>query len=169
MVTAAKYNLTNLCFTEEIKRGYLSAEEAERLILLDEGLSFIDNGAGSLLLGQTKTKSALVKVCTNLGLSSEADLKEALYKIDVLNKLTYKPDIVFDHTGKYATTKPFWRYMVENFDGIVATSPVVVCFDETKGIEENMFLESIEEMAASGVRLMLFQPTATREIWETAK
>jgi len=169
MYNSIKYNLVNICNTEEVKRGYLTIDEAEYLIQQDKGLSFIDCGKHSLLLGKTSTKSALVKVCTNLGISNADHLKAELQKIERLNKLHYKPDIIFDHTRSSITKKPLWKYMLENFDGVVAVSPVVVCFDEVNGLNKSSFLEDIEEMASSGIRMMLFHPTATPELWAKAK
>lgn len=165
MFTDGHYDLKNLCQAEEIKRGYLSIDEAKQLILQNAGLSFIDNGKNSLLLGKTKTKSSLIKVCTNLGISSKEYLCDELNKIDVLNNLSYKPDVIFDHTRKNITEKPLWKYMVENYQGVVAVAPVIVCFDEEKGIDPHCFLESIEEMASYGVKLMLFHPTASHNMW----
>lgn len=169
LFTNGHYDLTNLCKVEEIKRGYLSANETQQLILQNAGFSFIDNGNSSLLLGRTKTKSSLIKICTNLGISSNDYLSDELNKIEVLNKLAYKPDIIFDHTRKDITVKPLWKYMVENYEGIVAVSPVIVCFDEEKGLDPHFFLESIEEMSINGVKLMLFHPTATNELWNKAQ
>lgn len=168
MIKNIQYNLTNICHVEEVKRGYLTANEAKHLILQDEGLSFIDCGIHSLLLGKTSSKAALVKVCTNLGISSAEQIKSELQKIELLNQLSYKPDIIFDHTRNHVTQKPLWKYMIENYEGVVAVAPVVVCFDENKGLDRKAFLEGIEEMAASGVSMMVFHPTATRELWSKA-
>jgi phosphomethylpyrimidine synthase len=169
MHNAAQYNLKNLNCTEEIKRGYLTVDEAKSLITQDKGLSFVDCGERSLLLGKTSTKSALIKVCTNLGISSRKHLNDELKKIELLNQLSYKPDIIFDHTRGKLTKKPLWKYMVEMFDGVVAVAPVVLYFDEEKGIDEKELLEGIEELASCGVRIMLFHPTATNNLWEKAK
>lgn len=169
MFKEGHYDLKNLCYVEEIKRGYLTEEEAKQLILQNLGFSFIDYGHNSILIGKTPKKSALVKVCTNLGISNKEYLSDELAKIECLNELSYKPDIIFDHTRKNITKKPMWKYMVENYDGIVAVAPVIVSFDEEKGLDKNAFLEDIEEMASEGVKLMLFHPTAVNEIWEFAK
>lgn len=169
MHNAVQYNLTNLCYTEEIMRGYLTVDEAKRLIVHDKGLSLIDCGKHSLLLGKTPTKSTLVKVCTNLGISSAEHLEGELRKIELLNQLPYKPEIIFDHTRNNVTQKPLWKYMVENYEGVIAVAPVVVCFDEDKGLNEKSLLEGIEEMASDGVRMMVFHPTATQELWRKAE
>jgi len=169
MCDVAQYNLTNVCYAKEILQGYLTAEEAKQLIIKNEGLSFIDCGKNSLLLGKTSTKSALIKVCTNIGISNADQLDGELRKIDSLNKLPYKPDIIFDHTRGNLTEKPLWKYMLEIYDGVIAAAPVVLCFDENKGLDKNLLLEKIEELASDGVRLMLFHPTATSKLWKAAE
>lgn len=135
----------------------------------NDGFSFIDNGNSSLSLGRTKTKCSMIKVCTNLGISSDKYLLDELNKIEFLNKLAYKPDIIFDHTRKNITEKPLWKYIVENYEGVVAVSHVIACFDEEKGLDPHFLLESIEEMTSNGVKLMLFHPTATNELLEKAQ
>ncbi len=163
-----KYNLKNLCAAEEVKSGLVKIDEVKTALLHDEGLSFIDNGEKSLLLGQTKNISALVKICTNIGTSSVDGVATELHKIEILNKLPYKAHILFDHTRNLDVKKPFWKFMVENYDGIVATAPVIVSYDQEKGLDKNKLLDSIEEMASYGVKLMLFHPTATRDLWDIA-
>lgn len=164
------YQLSNLKYAKEVKKEYIKIEKATELICEDKGLSFIDCGKSSLLLGQTNEKSALIKVCTNLGVSNSRldTLEDELGKLRKLNELPYKPDIIFDHTRKDVLGKPFWRHMLEIFNGIVATSPVLACFDRKNGIDKNLFLETIEEMASCGVRMMIFHPTITQELWEEA-
>jgi phosphomethylpyrimidine synthase len=169
MPTTTSFNLKNLSFAEEIQQGVLSLDEAQRLILQDEGLSFIDCMSNSLLLGQTSTKSAKIKVCTNIGISNADGIETELKKIESLNKLQFKPHIIFDHTRKLEMDKPFWKHMVEHFDGVIATAPVLICFDESKGLDKSELLERIAEMAENGVRLMLFHPTATGELYRIAE
>lgn len=168
MQSLRKYNLKNLCSTEEVKSGLIKFDDAKNALLNDEGLSFIDNGEKSLLLGQTKNVSALVKICTNIGSSSVEGFSTELKKIETLNKLPFRSHILFDHTRNFKVEKQFWKYMVENYDGTVATAPVILCYDPEKGLEKTKLLETIEEMASYGVKLMLFHPTATRELWEIA-
>lgn len=135
----------------------------------NDGFSFIDNGSSSLSLGRTKTKCSMIKVCTKLGISSDKYLLDELNKIEFLNKLAYKPDIIFDHTRKNITEKPLWKYIVEDYEGVVAVAHIIVCFDEEKGLDPHFLLESIEEMTSNGVKLMLFHPTATNELLEKAQ
>jgi phosphomethylpyrimidine synthase len=168
MQTGSHFNFTNIHYAEEVIEGVLSNEEAEQLILKNAGLSFIDSGKNSILLGQTDTKSARVKICTNLGVSNPINISDELSKIEVLNCLPFKPHILFDHTRKFSVDKPFWKLMTERFDGIIATAPVLACFDEEKGLDKSELLETIEYMAENGVRLMLFHPTATNELWKKA-
>lgn len=159
----------NISNTEEVTKNYISCEEAKGILLQDSGVSYIDSPIKPLLIGRSKEKSMLIKICTNIGISSASQLTNELNKIEKLNSLSYKPDILFDHSRKGLVEKPLWRYMLENYNGVIATAPVIACFDEEYGLDRLRFLETVECMAESGVKLMVFHPTATLHLWELAK
>lgn len=171
-----KYDLSNLCYVEEVKKGYITVEQATARINNNDGLSFIDNGNNSKLLGQSKNGSALVKVASNTGISHKNQLDDELRKLDKLISLPYAPDMIFDHTCRgvlaemkldehlYARITKEYGHKV-----VVATAPVMVAFREGKGIDISELIEIIEHMAMCGVRFMLFHPTTTRETWKIAE
>ena len=171
-----KYNLSNIGHAEEIKKGYISIEEATASILNNDGLSFIDNGENSKLLGQSKKCSALVKVVSNTGISEKTQIDEELRKIEQLVSLPYAPDMIFDHTsrgivGEKSLDDNLYAKIAKEYGKrvVVATAPIMMAFREGKGIDVNELLEIIEHMAFSGIRFMLFHPTTTREIWSIAE
>lgn len=92
-----KYNLSNLHNVEEVKKGYISIDQASDAIINNNGLSFIDNGEHSKLLGQAIQGSALIKVVSNTGISSKDQLSAELKKLEQLVSLPYAPDINFRH------------------------------------------------------------------------
>lgn len=174
-VTSTTFDLTNLRYTEEIKRGILSIEQASALLSDNKGLSFINNGQCSKLLGQTAEGSALIKVAINTGIPHISQLESEKQKIDRVLSLSYSPDMVFDHTQKSIDTSYDWdkypyAYIAQNYKekAVVATAPAMMAFDPINGISKNEFLEIIEHMAICGVRLMLFHPTTSRDIWNIA-
>ena len=171
-----EYNLTNLCYVEEVKKGYISLEQASSAILNNEGLSFIDNGKYSKLLGQSIQGSALIKVVTNTGISSKNQLSAELKKLEKLVSLPYAPDMIFDHTSRGVVKEKnlnenLYAHIASEYGKhvVVATAPIMMAFQNGKGIDIKELLEIIEHMALSGVRFMLFHPTTTYEIWEIAE
>jgi phosphomethylpyrimidine synthase len=174
-ITSTVFDLTNLCHTDEIKRGILSTEQAANLLIENKGLSFIDNSKCSKLLGQTTEGSALIKVAINTGISHISQLESEKKKIEKLFSLSYSPDIIFDHThrGVDAThkwDKRLYAYIAQNYKekAIIATAPIIVAFDSIKGVDKDELFETIEHMAFCGVRLMLFHPTTSHDIWSIA-
>ena len=171
-----KYDLSNLCYVEEVKKGYITAENAATQIINNDGLSFIDNGENSKLLGQSENGSALIKVVSNTGISQKRQLDDELKKLDKLISLPYAPDMIFDHTcrGVLASSKldeHLYARITKEYGQqiVVATAPIMVAFREGKGIDIGELLEIIEHMAMCGVRFMLFHPTTTRETWKIAE
>lgn len=171
-----KYDLSNLCYVEEVKKGYITVEQATAQIINNNGLSFIDNGKNSKLLGQSENGSALIKVVSNTGISHKSQLDEELKKLDKLISLSYAPDMIFDHTcrGVLADSKldeHLYAHITREYGQkiVVATAPIMVAFRKGKGIDIGELLEIIEHMAMCGVRFMLFHPTTTRETWRLAE
>ena len=174
--TDGKFDLRNLCHAEEIKLGYLEHDKAADLILGNKGLSFIDNGRKSKLLGQTGEGAAFVKVVSNVGISSVAQIEQEKQKIEKLISLKYPPDMVFDHTRKGVIPiknydDHLYAFMAKNYSSavVIAAAPAMLVFNEKTGIDKFELLEVIEHMACCGVRLMLFHPTSAVELWEIAK
>lgn len=171
-----KYDLSNLCYVEEIKKGYITIEKAKMQITNNCGLSFIDNGKNSKLLGQAENGAALIKVASNTGISNKNQLDDELKKLEQLISLPYAPDMIFDHTCRGVLTdskldEHLYAHITREYGQqiVVATAPIMVAFRKDKGIDVSELLEIIEHMAVCGVRFMLFHPTTTRETWEIAK
>ncbi|MCL2064771.1 MAG: phosphomethylpyrimidine synthase ThiC [Candidatus Cloacimonetes bacterium] len=169
------FDLTNLHHTYEIKHGMISVEQATKLLVKNKGLSFINNGECSKLLGQTSDGSALIKVAINTGISHISQLESEKKKLDKLISLPYLPDIIFDHTHMGEDTinewdKRLYAYIARNFSHkvVIATSPIMEVFDPIYGVDKNKLFDSIEHMALCGVRLMLFHPTTSHDNWKTA-
>jgi phosphomethylpyrimidine synthase len=173
--TNITFDLTNLCHTDEVRLGILSVEQITNLLTKNKGLSFIDNGECSKLLGQTAEGSAFIKVAINTGISHISQLESEKEKIEKLFSLSYFPDMIFDHTHSGVDAAREWdkrlyAYIAQNYSekAVVATTPIIEVFDPAKGVDKNELLEIIEHMATCGVRLMLFHPTTSRDIWRIA-
>lgn len=170
------YNLSNLSYVEEVRKGYISLEEANDAIINNRGLSFIDNGKCSKLLGQSENCSALIKVVSNTGVFSKKQLDSELRKLHNLISLSYSPDMIFDHTSRGILSEKnldenLYAHIAKEYKDsvVVATAPIMMAYRKDKGIYINELLEIIEHMASCGVRFMLFHPTTTRQIWEIAE
>lgn len=171
-----KYNLSNLHNVEEVKKGYISIDQASDAIINNNGLSFIDNGEHSKLLGQAIQGSALIKVVSNTGISSKDQLSAELKKLEQLVSLPYAPDMIFDHTCRGVVEERkldenLYAHIASEYGNrvVVATAPIMMAFQEGKGIDIKELLEIIEHMALCGVRFMLFHPTTTYETWTVAE
>lgn len=171
-----KYNTKNLLYAEEILKGYITLEQADQLIQADKGLSFIDNGRNSKLLGQGDNVAALVKVVSNTGISNVSMLSMEKSKLEKLIKLPYAPDMIFDHTPGHVFNDcklddHLYAYLARNYGQkiIIATAPVMVAFNQRNGLDKNHLLDVIEHMAEVGVKFMLFHPTTSYETWAIAE
>ncbi|MDR0930719.1 MAG: phosphomethylpyrimidine synthase ThiC [Clostridiales bacterium] len=162
-----KYNLQNLQYVDEIKKGYISLQQATRLIENDEGLSFIDNGKHSLLLGQTSNGSATIKVCSNVGISNKDNFHTAVARIEKLNNLTYKPDMIFDHTPSH-NGLILWSEIRKIYNGIIGFCPVLSTANKNN-IDKSELLELIDQVCEGGVNLIHIIPTINRDLYNTAK
>lgn len=171
-----KFDTKNLLYVEEVQKGYITIEQADQLIQTGSGLSFIDNGQKSKLLGQVGDVSALVKVVSNTGISNYSMLSAEKSKLEKLIRLPYAPDMIFDHTpghvfSGHSLNDHLYAYLSREFgkEVVVATAPVMVAFDQKTGIEINHLLEVIEHMAEVGVKFMLFHPTTSYDTWAVAE
>lgn len=171
-----KYDTKNLLYVEEVQKGYITIEQADYLIQADKGLSFIDNGEKSKLLGQTDNGSALVKVVSNTGISNINMLSTEKNKLEKLVDLPYAPDMIFDHTpghvfDGYKLDEHLYAHLAKKYGRkvVIATAPVMVAFDQKTGLDKNHLLDVIEHMAEVGVKFMLFHPTTSSETWAIAE
>ncbi len=112
-------------------------------------------------------ENATIKVNTNIGVSEEDNYDLERHKLLQLCDCNYKPDTMMDHTI-IALKKPFWKSMVDNFDGPIGTLPHYLAYDKEKGINVDDLLNRIEEMCAYGVAFMTMHPTANLELYEVA-
>lgn len=144
---------------KEVNIGFLTVNEAKAMVESSD-MSLIEHSHHPLLLG----RKALLKVNTNIGVSDENALVDELEKLEKLCSLSYRPDSMMDHT--YVTLeKPLWKYMVEIFDGPIGTLPHYCVYKKGTGIDAIHFLETIDEMGASGVNFMTLHPTATYDLF----
>lgn len=109
-----------------------------------------------------------LKVNVNIGISDSNELSNEIKKLKCLCELSFSPDTIMDHTiVKFE--KPFWKIILEEFDGPVGALPHYLSFNENKGIDEVFFLEQLEEMAESGISFMTLHPTSRLEFYKIAK
>ena len=157
---------------KEVKAGLMTSEEAER-ISNDFGMTKIEQDNYPLLVG----KKALLKVNTNIGVSDESALKTELEKLEKISALSYRPDTMMDNTY-IKLDKPLWKYMVDMFDGPIGTLPHYTAYSVGKeggkggrkeGIDANLFLETIDEMGAYGVKFMTLHLTANKRLLKIAE
>lgn len=149
---------------KEVKLNLLSKDKISNLISGDFGISIIEHPHNPLLLGS----DALLKVNTNIGVSSKESFSTELKKLELLSKLPYSPDSIMDHTI-VKLDKPLWKYMLEIFDKPIGTLPHYSVFRNNKGIDKSLLLETIEEMGENGISFMTLHPTATLKLLEVAK
>lgn len=147
----------------EVYAGLMTAEQAECLSAAED-MAIIEHNKRPMLLGE----KALLKVNTNIGVSDETAFEGEYEKLRILSGLPYRPDSMMDHTY-IQLQKPFWKYMVEIFDGPVGTLPHYYVYRQNRGIDAVHLMETIDEMGSSGVRFMTFHPTATRELLKIAR
>jgi len=148
----------------EVCAGLMTVEQAEYLSTKTEDMAVIEHSERPILLGE----KALLKVNTNIGVSDEAAFENEYKKLHILAELPYRPDTMMDHTY-VQLPKPFWKYMVNTFDGPVGTLPHYYVYRQNRGIDAVQLLETIDEMGAEGVRFMTLHPTATRDLLEVAR
>lgn len=146
----------------EIKMGLLTKEDVVHYLNNTFNMSLISHPKNPLLLGNY----ALLKVNTNIGVSSEDKLDTELDKLKTLAELPYAPDSLMDHTI-IPLKKPLWKYMLEFFDKPVGTLPHYTAF-HNNSIDKIKLMETIEEMAESGISFMTLHPTANLKTLEIA-
>jgi len=110
----------------------------------------------------------LVKVNTNIGISSPEHLETELRKLHALSTIGYAPDSMMDHTIIKLPRKQFYEYMIEEFDGPIGTLPHYLAFDPDKGIAKEELLDIATAQAEAGVSFMTLHPTPTQELYEKA-
>ncbi len=111
--------------------------------------------------------SCLLKVNTNIGVSSENEYDIELNKLQAIAGLEYRPDSMMDHTI-VPLKKPLWKSMVECFDGAVGTLPHYLPYEESNGINKDDFFDNLNEMARGGVSFVTLHPTADLNLYKEA-
>lgn len=124
---------------------------------------FTLNGARPVYIG----KDSLVKVCVSVGLSKEGDIKSEFKKSEKLCALSYRPDIIND-LSIVKTSKPLYRFLLENFDGAIGLVPYYTLFSNNGGINRNELMETIQMQLEEGVAYMTLHLTADTRLYELA-
>lgn len=109
-----------------------------------------------------------LKVNANIGVPNRKELQKEIKKLQCFCKSSFPPDTIMDHTI-VRLEKPFWKIILEEFDGPVGALPHYLSFNENKGIDEIFFLEQLEEMAKSGISFMTLHPTSCLQLYKIAK
>lgn len=146
---------------KEIFYGLFSEAEIETLISNRKVIRL--KGKEPVLIGT----ECLLKVNTNIGVSSLDDYEYEIKKIKTISSLTYRPDSVMDHTI-VPLEKPLWRTMLEEFDGAIGTLPHYLPYDQNTGIRESDFFDNLLDMARGGVSFVTLHPTADIELYKEA-
>lgn len=110
----------------------------------------------------------LVKVNTNIGISSPSLLESELRKLSAIVTAGFFPDSMMDHTIVDLPRKQFYEYMIEEFEGPVGTLPHYLAFHPEKGIDKRELLDIAAMQAEKGVSFMTLHPTPTRTLYEKA-
>jgi phosphomethylpyrimidine synthase len=157
-------NVEHLSATMEIRDSLLSEEELVRLVNQRKVVVF---------KGRNKTvaigEGCVVKVNTNLGISTVREEIGGLATLEALVNTAYAPDTMMDHTIAQVRGKQFYELMVERFKGPIGTLPHYLAYSTDKGIDPKQFIELAHAQAESGVSFMTLHPTPTRELFEIAK
>jgi phosphomethylpyrimidine synthase len=156
--------MVNQGCVKEVLSGLLEDDMVTDLCQKNSEMSYIYHPHNPLLLG----RKALLKVNTNIGVSSPDGIETELAKLRLLSKLKYAPDSMMDHTYVHLD-KPFWKYMVEEFDHPVGTLPHYLVFDSNTGLDLSKLLEQVDEMGQGGVNFMTLHLTAGARLLEIAK
>lgn len=153
----------NIGNVQEVEEGILSEQQLGEK--LDQGTAVVFKGTDHpVAVGH----GLLIKVNTNIGVSDRASLDAEIAKLKKLAALGFRPDTMMDHTIVHFD-KPFWKYMLEEFDGPVGTLPHYLSFKPGQGIDSIEFMERLEEMAEAGVSFMTLHPTPNRYLYQIAK
>lgn len=113
-------------------------------------------------------KGLLVKVNTNIGISSPKKLDSEIAKLRNIINTGYAPDSMMDHTIVKLSRKQFFHYMLDEFGGPIGTLPHYLAFHPKKGIDEKELLEIAIQQAEAGVSFMTLHPTSTKELYDKA-
>lgn len=148
---------------KEIKYGIWTEYQIQAMISSNDIVAF--KGKHPMLVG----KKVMLKVNTNIGVSSKEIYDQELFKLDTLSNLSYRPDSMMDHTITNDLPSAFWKRMVETFDGPIGTLPHYLPYDSKKGIDKSAFWDNFLEMCEGGVGFMTLHPTASISLLELAK
>lgn len=110
----------------------------------------------------------LVKVNTNVGISSLMSLDAELSKLRTICGVGFAPDTMMDHTVVKLPKKQFYSHLIDHFSGPVGTLPHYLAYNPENGIDMLELLDIATEQAESGVSFMTLHPTSTRELYDLA-
>lgn len=154
----------NIKNTQEYRQNLLDEQTIYSILNNNNGASYINHDQNPVLLG----KDFLLKVNTSVGISDIRCLDAELRKIERITALSFKPDLIMDHTPIHIEKKALWERLIEMTEFPIGVVPVYSVFDSTAGIDKSNFINEVERMSAGGISFMTFHPTATRELFEVA-
>ncbi len=110
-----------------------------------------------------------IRVNCNIGINNSNDYSKEIIKIDELFKLQESsPDLMMD-LSTVKTTKPLYKYIIDNYEIAVGTLPVYLSYSNRHGINKKLLLEIIEEQAIHGVAFFTFHFTSDLKLYEIAQ
>lgn len=109
-------------------------------------------------------KGLQLKINSSVGLSDESEFKNEADKISKIACFDVLPDTMMD-LSIISTKTPLYHLIQKEIGCPVGTVPVYICFDSSKGIDKNKFLEEIERQAQNGIAFMTLHFTAVDEIY----
>lgn len=156
------------------EKTYQTLEEYEKnAIDLDEFSGMVQNNNIVFLRGEKSSvcagKGLGIKVNCSIGANHDGkEYKQQLDKISTIAGYEYPLDIMMDlSTASFKV--PLYRRISELLGCPAGTIPYYTCFDQRKGIDPGMLLNTIEKQAADGVSFMTFHFTADMELFQKAK
>ncbi len=156
-------NLEFALQVQEIEEKLIEFSRFENLVRERKVIIFKARGA-PIAVG----RGMLVKVNTNIGISSPRKLDSEVTKLRSIVNTGYAPDSMMDHTIIKLPRKQFFHYMLDEFAGPIGTLPHYLAFHPKKGIDEKELLEIATQQAEAGVSFMTLHPTSTRELYDKA-
>jgi phosphomethylpyrimidine synthase len=107
---------------------------------------------------------------TLLGFNDKSQLDLELQKLDAINRLENKPEIITDlSTAKTKRCDTLWYNVIEETSLVAGTVPIYLAAGNGSAIDENELMDIIIEQMEYGVGVITIHPTATREIFLESK
>jgi len=149
---------------QEITEGLASRTALRRRVT--SGTAILMKASGSpIAVGE----GLLVKVNTNLGVSSRRLLEAERAKLHSVATAGFRPDTMMDHTIVKLPGRQFYELMLSEFGGPIGTLPHYLAFHPRRGIERSALLDMAQAQAEAGVSFMTLHPTPTTALVEKAR